>query len=79
MKKFSVRLLNNVTICKKQKQQQKWEVMHKNQKILYENSYYEKQENVVLKQSATKLVCILYGGKVDLFLLRISRMLTKIL
>ena len=35
-------------------------------KILFENSYHQKQENLLLEQSATKLVCILYGEKVDL-------------
>ena len=30
------------------------------------------------KQSATKLVCFLFGGKVDLYLLRTCKMLTKI-
>ena len=40
-KLFSAILLNNVKIYKKkQKQQQKWDIMQKkNQKILYENSY----------------------------------------
>ena len=28
----------------KQKQQQKLEIIHKNQKIFYENPYYQKQE-----------------------------------
>ena len=32
-------------------------IIHKNQKTLYENSYYQKQENLLLKQSA--LDCIL--------------------
>ena len=36
---FSVRLFNNFTIHKRNKeQQQKWEIMHKSQKTLYENS-----------------------------------------
>ena len=43
----------------KQKQQQKWAIMHKNHKILYENSYYKSEETVLLKQTATKLVCIM--------------------
>ena len=48
-KVFLARLLNNVTINKKQqKQQQKLAIMHKNQKILYENSLYQKQENLLL-------------------------------
>ena len=38
LKGFLVRLLNIVTIYKRNKQQQKWAIMHKNQKILYENS-----------------------------------------
>ena len=37
----------------------------------------QKQENFLFKQLATKLICILQGGKVDLYLLRISKMLAK--
>ena len=48
------------------------------QKILYENSLYQEQENLLIKQSATKLICILQGGEVDLYLLRISKSWTKI-
>ena len=44
--------------------------MHKNRKILCENSQYQKQENLLFKQSATKLICILQGGKADLYLLK---------
>ena len=33
--------------------------MNENQKILYENSLFQKQENLLLKQLATKLVLIL--------------------
>ena len=33
--------------------------MQKNQKIFYENSYYQKQEKLLLKQSAIKLVLTL--------------------
>ena len=44
--------------------------MHKNRKILCENSLYQKQENLLFKQSATKLICILQGGKADLYLLK---------
>ena len=37
-------------------------------KISYENSWYQKQEKLMLKHSATKLVCILYGGKIVQYL-----------
>ena len=40
---------------KKQKQRQKREIMDKNQKILHENAYYQKQENLLLKTICHKI------------------------
>ena len=51
----------------------------KMRKFFMKSCTTKKKENLLLKQSATKLVCILYGGKVELYLLEISKMLTKII
>ena len=80
VKFFPVRMFSNGAINeKKGKTTAKTAIMHKIYKISYQNSYYKEQENVLLKQSITKLVYFLYERKFDLYLMKIGKKLTKII